>query len=254
MRENPAIVPTESSKSKQDDPLPRGLFATTCWTVVLNADPDSHAGREALEALCQTYWFPVYALVRRRGSDPETARDFTQDFFSHLLSHNALEKIRRERGRFRSYLAQSVKNFLADEWDKVRARKRGGGITFLSFDAENAEDHYLEVPAGLTPDRLFDRQWAGQVLAAARLRLEKECEAEGKGAYVKVLDRMGEPEAPTLLQEAERLGMPLNTLKSHLRRARLRHAEIIRELIAETVASPVEVQAELRELMAALTE
>jgi DNA-directed RNA polymerase specialized sigma24 family protein len=247
-------MPERAVKSTVEQPLPRqGVFATTRWTLVLNANADSEEGREALETLCRVYWFPVYALVRRHGFDPESSRDFTQSFFLHVLSRNSLGNARRDRGRFRSYLAQSVKNFLADEWDKARAQKRGCGLTAVSIDSEQAEGRYLEAQPGLTPDRLFDRQWAEEVIAAARARLVSELQAADKSSLLEVLDGLGEPGALSLTEQAERLGMPLNTLKSHLRRARLRQAEIIRELIAETVASPKEVEAELRELLAAIS-
>ena len=247
-------MPARASTGDQGPELPeQGIFRTTRWTLVLNANAESAEGREALETLCQVYWFPVYALVRRQGFDPESSRDFTQSFFLHVFSRNALAKARRERGRFRSYLAQSLKNFLSDEWDKAQAQKRGSGIAPVSFDSEEAEGRYVEAPTGLTPDRLFDRQWAEQVLAAARSRLEKEFKAAGKSDLLGILDRMGEPGASGLSEEGDRLGMPLNTLKSHLHRARIRHAEIIREVIAETVASPAEVEAELRDLLAAVS-
>ena len=222
--------------------------------MLLNANADSPEGREALEALCRIYWFPVYVLVRRQGFNSESARDFTQEFFVHLISRSGLTNIRRERGRFRAYLSQSVKNFLADEWDHASAQKRGGGLRTFSLDAEAAEARYLETPERLSPDRLFDRQWAEELLGLARLRLKKEFDAAGKGELIEIMESLGEPTASSLGSAAEKLGMPVNTLKSHLRRARLRHAEIIREVIAETVATPKEVEAELRDLLAAIND
>ena len=241
------------AESEFDDEMRPKVFATTHWSVVLAAQEDSDPGRLALEQLCRAYWFPVYAVVRRHGFDPHTARDFTQEFFARLLSRDGLARVRRERGRFRSFLAQSVKNFLADEWDKARAQKRGGGQAVLSLDAEAAEGRYLEVSPAATPDLDFDRQWAEQLLGTARARLQDEFHAAGKAHFLEVMDRAGEPNDAGLAEAAERFKMPLNTLKSHLRRARLRHAEIIRELIAETVSTPAEVEAELRDLLAALS-
>lgn len=231
-----------------------GVFVTTQWTLVLNAQQDSEMGREALEQLCQTYWFPVYAVVRRQGFDPDTARDFTQEFFAKLLSRDGLARVRRERGRFRSFLAQAVRNFLADEWDKSQAQKRGGGAPVLSLDAASAEGRYLEVSHSVTPESEFDRQWAEQLLAAARARLQREFEVNGKAQWLDLLDKAGDPNSTGLAEAAARLAVPLNTVKSHLRRARLRHAEILREIIAETVATPAEVESELRELLAAISE
>jgi len=228
------------------------VFATTRWTLVLAAQDDSAAGREALEALCRTYWPPVYALVRRRGADPEAARDFTQEFFARLLSRDGLAAARRDRGRFRAFLAQSVKNFLADEWDRSRARKRGGGQAVLSLDVEDAEGHYLGAPEHLSPDRVFDRRWAEQLIGEARARLQAEYQAAGRAELLRILDAVGDPDAASLADEARRLELPLNTLKSHLRRARLRQSELIRTLVAETVAAPGDVDRELRHLLEAL--
>jgi len=230
-----------------------GVFATTRWSVVLSAGDNSEPGRAALETLCQVYWFPVYALVRARGFEVEVARDFTQEFFSRMLSRDGLSKARRERGRFRSFLAQSVKNFLADQWDKARAQKRGGGQVLLSIEAEAAEGRYLEGVDGVTPEQMFDRAWAEQLLAEARRRLEMEYTEAGRGEILRILDQLGDPNEPTLVEESARLSLPVNTLKSHLHRARLRHGTLLRELIAETVATPVEVEAELRALVEALS-
>ena len=249
-------MPTRIVEDNRTNPIDSGggVFATTRWTMVLTAQQDSEPGRQALEQLCQTYWFPVYAVVRRQGFDPDTARDFTQEFFARLLSRDGLAQVRRERGRFRSFLAQSVKNFLADEWDKSRAQKRGGGLAVLSLDTEAAEGRYLEVAHSRTPESEFDRQWDEQLLAAARSRLQQEFEAAGKAQWLEVLDKAGDPDAAGLAEAAAQLDVPLNTLKSHLRRARLRHAEILREMIAETVATPADVEAELRDLLAAISE
>lgn len=230
-----------------------GVFATTRWSVVLAAQGDSEAGRSALEMLCKTYWFPVYAVVRKRGFDPETARDCTQEFFARLLARDGVANARRERGRFRSYLAQGVRNFLHDEWDRARAQKRGGYQTILSLDAEAAEGRYVDVAHGSTPDMEFDRQWAEQLLAQAGIRLREEYRASGRGQLIDTLELTGDPSAPPLVEQAARLGVPVNTLKSHLHRARQRHGAILRELIADTVSTPVEVDEELRHLLAALS-
>ena len=230
-----------------------GVFATTRWSVVLAAQGDSETGRAALETLCSTYWFPVYAVVRKHGFDHDTARDFTQEFFARLLARDGFANVRRERGRFRSYLAQGVRNFLHDEWDRARAQKRGGGRAVISLDAEEAEGRYLEVAHGSTPDMEFDRQWAEQLLARARTKLHEEYESSGRSELLDVLELTGDPKAPPLQEQATRLGLPVNTLKSHLHRARQRHGAIIRELIADTVSTPVEVEDELRHLLAALS-
>jgi DNA-directed RNA polymerase specialized sigma24 family protein len=186
-----------------------GVFATTRWSVVLAARGDSETSRAALETLCRTYWFPVYAVVRCQGFDPETARDFTQEFFARLLARDGLSGARRDRGRFRSYLAQSVRNFLHDEWDRARALKRGGGQKILSLDAEEVEDRYLEVAHGSTPDQEFDRQWAEQLLAQARAKLQSEYHSSGRADLLEVLDQTGNPKAAPLADQAARLGVPV---------------------------------------------
>lgn len=226
-----------------------GLFVTTRWSVVLAAGEDSLAGRTALETLCRIYWFSVYALVRRSGQDPTAAADFTQEFFARLLSKDGLAQARRERGRFRSFLAQCVRNFLADEWDKRIAQKRGGDVAPISIEAEAAEGRYLEGADHDSPDVLFDRAWVKQLLAESHARMVREFAATGRREILNVLDQLGEPDAPSLAESAARLQLPVNTLKSHLHRARQRQAAILRELIAETVASPVEVEAELKHLL-----
>lgn len=229
-----------------------GVFATTRWSVILGAAEESDQGREALEVLCRTYWYPVYALVRRKGFNPDTARDFTQEFFAQMLSRDGLSRARRDRGRFRSFLARSVFNFLSDEWDKSRAQKRGGGWLALSIEAEAAEGRYHEELDGDTPDRLFDRAWADELLREARRRLNAEYEANGKAAVLGVLDQLGDPQGDSLEEHGLRLKIPVNTLKSHLMRARQRQGVLIRELIAETVSTPVEVEAEMRHLLEAI--
>lgn len=226
-----------------------GLFVTTRWSVVLEAAEDSPTGRAALETLCRIYWFPVYALVRRSGQDPTAAADFTQEFFARLLTNDGLAKVRRERGRFRSFLAQCVRNFLADEWDKRAAQKRGAHAVPISIEAEAAEGRYLEGADHAAPDVLFDRVWAEQLLTRSHERLAQEFAAAGRSEILSVLDQLGDPDAPSLAESAAQLNLPLNTLKSHLHRARQRQAAILRELIAETVASPVEVEAELKHLL-----
>lgn len=251
---DPDVNERSRGETGPQDRLSEGVFATTRWSVVLSAGMGSEAGRQALETLCATYWFPVYALVRRRGFDPESARDLTQSFFVHFLSNDALSRACPEKGCFRSYLGASVHNYLADEWDRSQALKRGGGIEVVRLDRDLAEQHYLETPAGLTPDRLFDRQWAEELIAAARKRLTAEFSAAGRGRILEVLDDTGSPTARPLNVVAEELSMPLNTLKSHLRRARLRQAEIVRELIAETVETPLQVETELRNLLAAMED
>jgi hypothetical protein len=179
-----------------------GLFPHTRWTVVLAAGGEDDAASEALETLCRTYWFPVCALMRRRGFDADVARDFTQEFFARILSRDGFRLAQQARGRFRSFLSQSVKDFLADEWDKATAQKRGGGRTVLSLDALEAEDRYREATDAASPDVLFDRQWAADLLTEAQRRLAAELAGAGKTAVLEVFERMAGPGGPGMTDEA----------------------------------------------------
>lgn len=228
-------------------------FATTSWTLVVAAQGASRSRRAALEELCGKYWFPVHALIRERGFGEDAARDLTQEFFAGLLAREGLALARREKGRFRTFLATSVRNFLNDQWDKSRAQKRGGGTPILSL-SDDTEGHRVDAAHDETPDKHFDKRWAEELVKTARNRLRAELESEGRQAWWEVLERVGDPGAAPLSAEAIRLGIPLNTLKSHLRRARQRQAMILRSLVAETVTTPTEVDDELRYLLAVLSD
>jgi DNA-directed RNA polymerase specialized sigma24 family protein len=157
-------------------------FTTTHWSVVLAAGQGSAPGaQEALERLCQTYWYPLYAYVRRKGYGAEDAQDLTQEFFARLLARNYLRVADRNKGRFRSFLLGSLEHFLAREWTKARAQKRGGGHRVLSLDGADAENRYLLEPVhDLTPERIFERRWATTLLEQAMSRLREECVAGQK--------------------------------------------------------------------------
>lgn len=227
-----------------------GVFATTRWSIVRGAGMASDAGELALQELCRLYWFPVYALVRARGVHAEQAKDVTQDFFAKLIERRMVEKACPERGRFRHFLGTAVKHFLTDEWHKAQAIKRGGGIEFVALDDDEAERRWVATSSASTPDEAFDRNWALQILAEANRRVEQEMVETGQEEILRVLQQGADPHAPSLAEESARLGMGINTLKSRLHRARARHAQIIREVVAETVSTPAEVESELRELLA----
>ena len=237
---------------------PKEWFATTHWSVVLAAGTTAApAAQEALEKLCRSYWYPLYAFVRRQGHGEEAAKDLTQAFFSRLLEKDYLGQVAREKGKFRSFLLGSLKHFLADEWDKSQAQKRGGGATPFSLDDESAEDRYHWEPVDeITPDKLFDRRWALTVMRQAADRLHEEYRASGKAKLFEQLRRFLEdsPTGLTYAAAAPHLGMTENTLKSHVHRLRQRNREILREVITDTVASPAQVDEELRDLFAALSE
>src|SRR5262245_51851985 len=158
------------------------VFATTHWNVVLEAGLESSPkASEAMAQLCRTYWYPLYAYVRRKGYNPEDAQDLTQDFFARLLSGRILGGLDRQKGKFRSFLLGALEHFLAREWRRTQAQKRGGGQSLFSLDAVDAESRYLLEPADeLTAEKIFDWRWANTLLEMAMTRLSKECKAEGK--------------------------------------------------------------------------
>src|SRR2546427_2412443 len=151
-------------------------FATTHWSVILAAGRDSSPdARDALEKLCRTYWYPLYVYVRRRGRSPEDAQDLTQQFFAEFLEKNSLSRANPERGRFRTFLLTSLKNFLSHEWERSQAAKRGGGKIFVPWDEQSPESRYqLEAATGLTPDRIFEQRWAAALFQSALAKLRDE--------------------------------------------------------------------------------
>jgi RNA polymerase sigma factor (sigma-70 family) len=223
--------------------------------VVLTAGHGSspQAGR-ALEELCRTYWYPLYAYVRRRGHSPHEAEDLTQEFFARLLARNYLADVHREKGRFRSFLLASLKHFLANEWDRARAAKRGGGQPHLSLYVQTAETRYRSEPAyDLTAEKLLDRQWALALLDLVLSRLEAELVADGKEkqfAELKVWLTEGKG-ATSYAAVAARLGTTEGAAKVAVHRLRRRYRELLREEISHTVATPAEIEEEIHHLFAA---
>src|SRR2546422_337513 len=179
-------------------PANASWFATTHWSVVLAAgDTASPRVAEALEQLCRTYWYPLYAYTRRRGYGPTEAQDLTQGFFARLLARNDLARVHPQKGRFRSFLLASPQHFLADEWDKASAEKRGGQATILSLDETTAEQRYQQEPADeLTPEKIFDRRWALTVLDRAQASLKAEFASDGKSDLYEVLKILLSGEKP----------------------------------------------------------
>ncbi len=230
---------------------PGAMFATTRWTVVLNAArSDTPRAQAALADLCQTYWFPLYAYVRRRGHGPHDAEDLTQGFFARFLRLNSLSAVRRENGKFRTFLLAAMKHYLADEWDRASAQKRGIGQT-VPLDAEFAERRYrAEATDPLHPERLFERQWALTLLENVVQRLGREYEAAGQGGLFSELrfaitgDRNAVPYA-TL---AARLGMTGEAVRVAVHRLRQRYRRMLREEVAHTVEDPSETTSELEAL------
>ena len=239
-----------------DSDLPKALpsspvFATTHWSVVLNAGEDSTASMNALELLCRSYWYPIYAHVRRRGFRPEDAQDLTQDFFASLLHHESLATVRREKGRFRTFLLTSLNYFLSDQADKALAAKRGSGKRMIELDAMSAEDRYACEPAtDETPDKSFDRRWAGALVERAIERLHQESLKAGRQDQFTVLKIYLSRE--TVSGEYDlltaRLGISPNAIAAAVRRMRVRFRELALAEAMQTVINPVEAEAELRVL------
>jgi DNA-directed RNA polymerase specialized sigma24 family protein len=228
-------------------------FATTHWSVVLAAGGKTSPGAvAALERLCGTYWYPLYAFVRREGYDVESAKDLTQGFFARFLEKNYLGQTQREKGKFRSFLLASLKHFLADERDKAGAQKRGGGMTFVSFDDSTGEDRYrLEPVDVMNAEKLFERRWALTLLDQARERLQAEYVKIGKSELydrIKIFEA-GEKNAPPYADVAAELGLSESAVKSAVFRMRQRYRELVREEVANTVDSPAEIDEEIRYLI-----
>ena len=232
-------------------------FATTHWSVVVMAgEGDGTRARDALAKLCKTYWYPLYAYARRRGHSPEDAQDLTQEFLTRLLEKNWIANADRNRGRFRSFLLSAMKHFLSDEWDKARAQKRGGGQPVLTLEFDTAETRFLQEPAdNLTPELNFEFRWACSLLDEVLNKLRTEYVKEGKAELFAALhpclvgDRASQPYA----ELAKTLGATENTIKSAVHRLRQRYRQLLRDEIANTVAGPDEVDAELRHLFATLS-
>ncbi len=234
----------------------RGRFATTRWSVILAAGNRAEPGwQDALSTLCEVYWYPLYAFARRTGTQPEEAQDLTQEFFTRLLQKDSLRRADPRKGRFRSFLLTSFKNFIADERARARALKRGGGQTPISIDVETAEGMYtLEPFHEQTPDKLFERHWALTVLQHTVDRLGEEHVGPRKERLFARLKAYlpGGVGGASYAQVARDLEMNEVTVKVVVHRLRQRFRDLLLEEIARTVDSDEEVEAEVRYLLAAL--
>jgi len=230
-------------------------FATTHWSVVLAAGNSAHPHfREALSELCRLYWAPVRAFVRRRVANDAQADDLTQGFFTALLDRGALAAADRDRGRFRAFLLTSVKYYLSDQWDRDRARKRGGGDTPISLADRTRDQPLFDPPDGsATPDREYDRQWALAMLDVVRKRLETEIAALANASRMRRLAGLLTDDEEKYRDVAAELGMTESAVKVAVHRLRKRYAVILREEVLRTVATPEAVDEELRFLLAAVS-
>jgi RNA polymerase sigma-70 factor (ECF subfamily) len=234
------------------------VFASTHWSVVVEAgDRDSPKASEAMAQLCHTYWYPLYAYVRRKGYPAPDAQDLTQEFFARLLAKNFVAGADRRKGRFRSYLLGAFEHFLAKEWRRAHTEKRGGGQAAFSLDEMGAESRYLLEPRhDLTPARIFDRRWATTLLEQAMNRLGEECRADQKGElFDKVKELLaGNSAGAAYADLARSLNMSEGAFKVVVHRLRNRFGELARAEIAQTVASREDVDQELQYLLAVLRE
>jgi RNA polymerase sigma-70 factor (ECF subfamily) len=233
-----------------------GRFATTHWSVVLAAGrPKSASYQQALETLCQTYWFPLYTYLRRQGYDSHQAEDYTQAFFAGLLAREGLRLADPKRGKFRSFLLTSLKNFLSNERARARAKKRGGGRKVLSLDVDNAESQYaLEPRDELSPEKLFERSWALTVLARTMAHLQAEAVSTNK---LKLFDHLkiyltAEKSSVPYRDAAAELDMTEGAVRVAIHRLRRRYRELLRDEIAQTVTSDDQIDEEIRDLFTAL--
>jgi RNA polymerase sigma-70 factor (ECF subfamily) len=216
---------------------------------------DTVRAHDALSNLCQTYWYPLYAYVRRRGHSPEDAQDLTQAFFARLLERNWVGQADQQKGRFRSFLLSAMNHFLADEWDKARAQKRGGGILPVPLQFDTAETRYGHEPAdNITPEQNYERRWALTLLDTVLRRLRSEYEQEGKAELFAVLNPclVGDRTAQPYAELAVKLGVSEGTVKSAVHRLRQRYRQLLHDEIAQTVANTGEVDEELHHLFAVL--
>jgi RNA polymerase sigma-70 factor (ECF subfamily) len=247
-----------SADSQSPTTVPGDIFATTRWTVVLSAGRKSTPQAEmALEELCRTYWYPLYAYVRRQGHSKEDAEDLTQSFFARFLEKNYLEGLSNEKGRFRAFLLAALKHFLANEWDRANRQKRGGGATLLSLDWQDADTRYQIDPADtLSPDKLYDRAWAVTLLERVITRLRAENVAEGRAKSFDVLKpflMVGKSAIP-YGQAAADLALTEGAVRVTVHRLRRRYRELLREEIGQTLAHPQQVEEEMQALFQAFAD
>ena len=219
---------------------------------MLAAGADSAESTTALDQLCRTYWYPLYAYVRRFGHGVQDAQDLTQAFFAELFNKSYLRAADRERGKFRSFLLTAFRHFLAHEWEKTRAAKRGGGVPSLYLDEQTAEELYQQEPVTVdAPDRLYDRTWALRVFEQSLARLRQESEAQGKTPHFEELKSFlsHEPAPGAYAVVAANLDLSPNAVAVAVHRLRQRYAVLVRDSVAQTVAQPGQVEEELRYLI-----
>jgi RNA polymerase sigma factor (sigma-70 family) len=246
-------VTSQSAISESADRA--GAFTTTHWSVVLEAQSESPAAREALEKLCRTYWRPIYGFVRRQGVGPEEAKDLTQGFFALLLKRRDLNVVRQEKGRLRSYLLTALKHFLTNERNHAMAIKRGEGQRMIPLEELRDYEHAGFEPADtLTADRIYERRWALTVLDQVLARLGEEYRTAGNGQLFNRLQKSltDEPDCPSVADTARELAMTESAVRQASYRLRQRYRQLLHDEIAQTVIAPGDIDDELRHLIAVL--
>ena len=230
----------------------RAAFTTTHWSVVLEAQGESPAAKEALEKLCRIYWRPIYSFVQRQGVTPEEAEDITQGFFASLFERGSLSAVRKEKGRLRSYLLGALKYFLADEQRRAMAIKRGKGQRLVPLEELRAENRVEMEPSDPVTEQIYERRWASTMLERVLNLLKDQYRAGGNTALFDSLKQLlpDEPDAPSQADIAAQLGMTENAVRQAFHRFRQRYQELLREEIAHTVATPGDIEDELRHLIA----
>lgn len=228
-------------------------FTTTHWSVVVEAQGESTAAQEALEKLCGIYWRPIYSFVQRQRTGSQEAEDLTQAFFADLLEHRSLTAVRKEKGRFRSYLLAALKYFLADERRRTMAIKRGKGQRLIPLEDLSPDERIgMEPTDSVTAEKIYERRWASTVLERVLRRLQNEYVAAGNARLFESLKQLlpDEPGAPSQADIAVHLNMSANAVRQAFYRFRQRYQSLLREEIANTVATPGDVEDELRHLIA----
>ena len=245
-----------SNAPSNHEPSGAAGFAATRWTLVLSAARASQTPRAAaaMAELCRIYWYPLYAFIRRRGHPAPEAEDLTQEFFARLLEKHFLAAADREKGRFRTFLLMAVKRFLANEYDRAQAQKRGGGQRIVPWEGLEPETRYRLEPANtLTPERLFEQQWALTLLDQVLARLQAEMTAGGKAALFEAMKgHLAGSRDESYAATAARLGLSEGAVKVAVHRLRRRYRELLRDEIAQTVSSPEEIEEEIRHLFTCL--
>jgi RNA polymerase sigma-70 factor (ECF subfamily) len=247
-----------SDQTTPGSAIPQDTFATTHWSAVITAGRRSTPQSEkALGELCGIYWYPLYAYVRRRGYSREDAEDLTQGFFTRFLERNYLDGLSSEKGRFRAFLLASLKNFLANEWNKAHRQKRGGHLAALSLDWQIADSRYQIDPAdNVTPDRIYDREWALALLERVITRLRDECIADSKAQLFDELKPFltADKSAVPYPQVAANLGMAEGAVRVTVHRLRRRYRELLRDEIRQTLSDPAQLADEMQALLGAFTQ